>query len=168
MTKSLLLTSFVFACLLAACAPTTLPSPIATRGPSPLASPLKGQGTAQEITVSYHRSGGFAGTDDTWTITADGAVSHQGPAAGTPQQLTTAHMAELTAAIYAANFLTLEDSYVPQDTCCDRYQYEITVMIGGHSKTVRTIDASPTAPAELTQLVETLNRLVATPSPAAG
>jgi len=77
-------------------------------------------------------------------------------------------MAELTAAVRAANFMSLEDSYVPKDSCCDRYLYEITVTIGGHSKTVRTIDASPTAPAELTQLVDTLNQLVATPSPGAG
>jgi len=72
------------------------------------------------------------------------------------------------AAIRAADFMSLEDSYVPKDTCCDRYLYEITVTIGGQSKTVRTIDASPTAPAGLTSLVDTLNRLVATPSPAAG
>jgi hypothetical protein len=50
---------------------------------------------------------------------------------------------------------------VPRDTCCDRYLYEITVTLGGQSKTVRTIDAAPAAPAELTQLIDTLNRLVA-------
>jgi hypothetical protein len=168
MTKSLILTGLVLVFMLGACAPTTMPAPIATRGPSPLASPLEGQAAAQEISISYHRSGGFAGTDDTWTVSADGAVSHQGETPGTPGQLTVAQMAELTAAIHAANFMSLEDSYVPKDTCCDRYLYEITVTIDGHSKTIRTIDASPTAPAELTRLVDTLNRLVAAPSPAAG
>ena len=168
MTKSLLLTSLVLALLLGACAPATMPAPIATRGPSPLASPLEGQAASQEITISYHRSGGFSGTDDTWTLSADGTVSHQGQTSGTPEQLTAAQMAELAAAIRAADFMSLEDSYVPKDTCCDRYLYEITVTIGGHSKTVRTIDASPTAPAGLTSLVDTLNRLVATPSPATG
>ena len=166
MTKSLLLTSLVLAFMLGACAPTTMPAPIATHGPSPSASPPEGQAASQEISISYHRSGGFAGTDDTWTISADGAVSHQGQTPGTPEQLTAAQMAELTAAIRAANFMSLEDSYVPKDSCCDRYLYEITVTIGGHSKTVRTIDASPTAPAELTRLIDTLNRLVAAPSPA--
>jgi Emfourin len=166
MTKSLLLTSLVLALLLGACAPATMPAPISTRGPSPLASPLEGQAASREITISYHRSGGFSGTDDTWTLSADGTVSHQGQTSGTPEQLTAAQMAELTAAISAANFMSLDDSYVPKDTCCDRYLYEITVTIDGHSKTVRTIDASPTAPAELTHLVDTLNRLVAAPSPA--
>jgi hypothetical protein len=79
---------------------------------------------------------------------------------GTPEQLSPAQMAELTAAIRAANFMSLEDSYVPQNTCCDRYMYEITVTLGGQSKTVSTIDASPTAPAELTQLIDTLNGLL--------
>ena len=167
MTKSLLLTSCVLAFMLGACAPATMPAPLPTGSPSPLASTLEGQGAAQQISVTYHRSGGFAGTDDTWTISADGAVSHQGPATGTPQQLTPVQMTELAAAIRAANFMSLEDSYVPQDTCCDRRLYEITVTIGGHSKTVRTIDGAPTAPAELTSLVDTLNRLVAHPVPAA-
>ena len=168
MAKRLLLTSFVLALMVGACAPTTLPSPTATRGPAPTASPLDSQAVSQEISITYHRSGGFAGTDDTWIISADGTVSHQGPTPGAPEQLTAAQMAELAAAIRAANFMSLEDSYVPTDSCCDRYVYEITVTIGEHSKTVRTIDASPTAPAELTQLVDTLNRLVATPSPATG
>ena len=69
-------------------------------------------------------------------------------------------MAELAAAIRAANFMELQDSYLPKDTCCDRYEYTITISTNGQSKTVRTIDASPTAPPELTQLVDTLNRLV--------
>ena len=167
MTKSLCLTSLVLALMLGACAPTTMPVPTATRGPSPLASPLEELAASPEISVSYHRSGGFSGADDTWTIAADGAVSHQGQTPGTPEQLTAMQMAELAAAIRTADFMSLEDSYVPKDTCCDRYLYEITVTIGGHSKTVRTIDASPSAPAGLTSLVDTLNRLVATPSRAA-
>jgi hypothetical protein len=166
MTKSLCLTSLLLALMLGACAPATAPS--ATRSPSPLASPLEEQAASPEISISYHRSGGFSGADDTWTIATDGAVSHQGQMPGTPEQLTAAQMAELAAAVRAADFMSLEDSYVPQDTCCDRYLYEITVTIGGHSKTVRTSDASPTAPAGLTSLVDTLNRSVATPSSAAG
>ena len=157
MTKSLFLISLTLTFILAACAPTTQPVPIATSGPSPLTSPL---GAPQVISVTYHRSGGIAGADDTWQISADGKVSHQGQTAGAPRQLTTTQMSDLTAAIRAANFMSLADSYVPQDTCCDRYLYEITVMLDGQSKTVRTIDASPTAPAELTSLVDTLNRLV--------
>ena len=172
MAKSLLWLSFVLGLALAACAPAAMPSPfttpepsplaspLATPGSSPLASPLEPQPVPQGSSIIYHRSGGIAGTDETWKITLDGTVTHQGQSAGSPEQLTTAQMAELTAAIRAANFISLEDSYVPQNTCCDRYTYEITVTLGGQSKTVTTIDASPTAPAELTQLIDTLNRLL--------
>ena len=152
MAKSFILMSLAVVLTLAACAPLTTPPPIATSGPSPEAS--------QGISITYHRSGGIAGTDDTWIISADGTVSHQGSTMGAPAQLTAAQMAELTTAIRAANFMSLEDSYVPENTCCDRYLYEITVTVNGQSKTVQTIDASPTAPAELTQLVDTLNQLV--------
>ncbi len=160
MAKSLFWVSIVLGLALAACAPATLPTPIATSGPSPLVSPLEPPIGPPGISIVYHRSGGFAGTDDTWKISPDSTVAHQGQTAGTLEQLTTAQMAELTAAIRAANFMSLEDSYIPQNTCCDRYMYEITVTLGGQSKTVSTIDASPTAPNELTQLIDTLNRLL--------
>ena len=164
MAKSLFWVSLVLGLVLAACAPAVLPTPIATPGlsplVSPLVSPLEPPIGPPGISLIYHRSGGLAGTDDTWKISSDGTVAHQGQTAGTPQQLTTVQMAELLAAIRAANFMSLEDSYVPQNTCCDRYMYEITVTLGGQSKTVSTIDASPTAPNELTQLIDTLNRLL--------
>ncbi len=166
MAKNFLWTSLVIVLVLGACAPTSLPPPIASPSPLSTASPPAGQPAPQDISITYHRSGGLTGTDDTWTISADGTVSHQGQTSANPEQLTPAQMGELAAAVRAANFMSLEDSYVPTDTCCDRYQYEITVTIGGQSKTVQTIDASPTAPAELTSLVDTLNRLVAAPSPA--
>jgi hypothetical protein len=161
MAKNTLLMCFVLVWMLVACAPTTLPSPSATTGSSPLNSPLDTETTSPDVFVIYHRSGGFAGTDDTWVISADGTVSQQGTTAEAPTQLTEAQMAELTSALRAANFMSLEESYVSENTCCDRYLYEITVTMGGQSKTVRTIDASPTAPAELNQLIDTLNRLVA-------
>ncbi len=157
MAKNLCVLSLLIAFTLVACAPVTQPPPIVTPGPSPLTSPL----AAPQITsITYHRSGGIAGTDDTWKISADGKVSHQGQTAGTPAQLTSAQMADLVAAIRAANFTSLADSYMPDNVCCDRFQYEITVVLDGQSKTVRTIDASPNAPVELNRLVETLNRLV--------
>ncbi|CAG0932812.1 hypothetical protein TFLX_02771 [Thermoflexales bacterium] len=162
MPKKLFLAGFALWLNLAACAPVTAPSPRATPRPSPLVSPLAEQTTSQEISVIYHRSGGFAGLDDTWKISTSGAVWHEGQTTGTSGQLTTAQLAELKAAVHAANFMSLTESYVPKDTCCDRYLHEITVTQEGQSKTVRTIDASPTAPAELVHLIDVLNRLVAT------
>jgi len=75
-------------------------------------------------------------------------------------------MAELAAAIHAADFMALQDSFLSKDTCCDRYEYTITITANGQSKTVRTIDASPVAPPKLTQLIDALNLLVTLPAPA--
>jgi hypothetical protein len=155
MVKTLVLLSVVLALMLAACAP--------ERSPSLSTAPTVSASQLEKATVVYHRSGGLMGAIDTWTIAADGTLSKQGQATGAARQLSATQMTELTAAIRAANFMSLESSYVPQDTCCDRYLYEITVTLGEQSKTVRTIDASPTAPAELGQLIDTLNRLVTPP-----
>ena len=166
MLKKFILAGLVVLLSLTACVPAGTPTPTATHSPSPLASPLEASPASQEISVVYHRSGGFAGTDDTWKIAADGAVSHQGQTAGAPERLTGTQMAELAEAVRAANFMSLEESYVPKDICCDRYLYEITVILAGQTKTVRTLDASPTAPVELNRLIDMLNQLVATSSPA--
>jgi len=72
-------------------------------------------------------------------------------------------MAGLADAVRAADFMALEDSYVPKDTCCDRYEYTITIVANSQPKTVRTIDISPTAPPGLIQLVAALNGLVSAP-----
>ncbi len=157
MAKNLCILSLLLAFILVACAPVTQPLPIVTPGPSPLNSPLA---APQFSSITYHRSGGIAGADDTWKISADGQVSHQGQTAGASVQLTSAQMADLEAAIQAANFTSLADSYLPDNVCCDRFLYEVTVVLDGQSKTVRTIDASPNAPAELNRLVEMLNQLV--------
>ena len=116
-----------------------------------------------EVFVTYQRSGGLMGAHDTWLIDSQGKVST--PGSGAAAQLTSTQMAELIAAIRLANFTALQDSYLPKDTCCDRYEYTVTITINGQSKTVHTIDASPTAPPELTQLINTLTRLVTVPAP---
>ncbi len=160
MINKIVLMIVVLAVALSACAPTVSPVLPITPSLSPLSSPLEPDSASQGVTVVYHRSGGFAGTDDTWTISLDGTVTHQGSMVGSPEQLTKAQMSELATVIRAANFAALEESYVPQNTCCDRYIYEIAVMVNGETKAVRTIDAAPAAPAELTQLIDTLNQLL--------
>ena len=167
MIRNLVMMCAVLVFILAACSPAEAPLPAATRGPSPLESPLPSSSPPEGTFLVYHRTGGLIGVNDTWTVTADGTVSYQGQLSSTPQLLDMAQMAELTAAVRAANFMSLEDSYVPENDCCDRYTHEITVSLAGQTKTVRTVDSSPTEPVGLTQLIQTLNRLLVTPPPAA-
>jgi len=158
-TKNFLI-GLILTLTLVGCARSVVPSPIATPAPSPLVTPP----AVSEISITYQRSGGLVGAHDTWLIDPQGKVSS--PGSGAAAQLTSAQMAELIAAIRLANFMTLQDSYLPQDTCCDRYEYIVTITVNGQSKTVRTIDASPTAPPALTHLINTLTRLVTVPAPA--
>ena len=113
--------------------------------------------SSDEPLIVYHRSGGFGGFDETWTIMADGAVAHSGRGSGRSLQLSSEQTDALLAAVRAADFAALDESYVSEDTCCDRFLYEITITLDGQTKTVRTIDAAPDQPERLTQLIDALN-----------
>ena len=159
MTAKHFLISLILTLALVSCTRSMAPGAIGTSAPSPLATPP----AVSEISITYQRNGGLVGAHDTWIIDPQGKVSS--PGSGAAAQLTSAQMAELTAAIRLANFTALQDSYLPKDTCCDRYEHTVTITINGQSKTVHTIDASTTAPPELTQLINTLTRLVTVPAP---
>jgi hypothetical protein len=90
-------------------------------------------------------------------IAADGRVTYNGRGAGEARQLSSEQTDALLTAVRAADFMSLDESYVPEDTCCDRFLYEITVTFAGQTKTVRTIDAAPDQPEGLTQLIDALN-----------
>jgi hypothetical protein len=160
MTRKHLLFVMIFTLALASCTQLVAPSPLATPAPSPLTSPQ----TVSDVYITYRRNGGLAGSHDTWIIDLQGKLTHQG--SGASSQLTAAQMAELAAAIHAADFMALQNSFLSKDICCDRYEYTITITANGQSKTVRTNDASPIAPPKLMQLIDTLNQLVITPAPA--
>ncbi len=140
---------FITLIALVGCAQLVAPAPTQ----SPLASPL----TTNDLLIRYHRSGGFGGFDDTWIIHADGRVEYVGKAAQSSKQLNPAQLSTLLAAVRASNFTALSESYVGQNTCCDRFMYEITITLDGQTKTVRTIDAADNQPLELTNLLAALN-----------
>ncbi len=161
MTRRYFIFGLLFVFSLVGCARSVVPSPLATVAPSPLASPE----TASDVYLVYQRSGGLAGVHNTWTIDRQGNVTQ--PNSNSVTQLTNIQMNELITAVNAANFMSLENSYVPKDSCCDRYEHTITVTLNGQSKTVHTIDAAPTAPAGLNSLIDLLGKLLIHPTPAA-
>jgi len=100
---------------------------------------------------SIHLSGGLEGLDQTWIIEADGTVL--GPD-GYLGQLDADARARLEAAITGADFFELDDEYLPDDICCDRFLYEVTITRGGQTHTVTTLDAAD-APESLFVLIQT-------------
>ena len=144
---------------LAACAPAVGPN--ATRSPLPATSPLAVPATSpsapQGLLIRYHRSGGIAGSDETWSIYADGRVEHSGRGTGHSAQLGADQVTTLIAAMRAADAAALKESYVPSNQCCDRFLYEITLVLDGQTQTVRTLDAAPEEPPALTALLSAIN-----------
>jgi hypothetical protein len=113
-----------------------------------------------DAAIIFHRGGGFAGVDERWIIYPDGRI--EGPA-GEQRQVKPEQVQALLETIQAAGFFDLDNSYVPLNTCCDRFTYAITVQVGDKTKTVRTIDASPTQPEQLTTIINAIGELLFTP-----
>jgi hypothetical protein len=151
-----LLLAALVGCLSATTTPNPTQAPLASPSVSPLTSPLM----PGEALIVYHRSGGIAGLDETWLIYPDGRVQYQGGLAGQAKQLTANQLNRLIEQVRASNFFQLKDSYVPADTCCDRFLYEITVSLDGRVKTVRTLQAEPDVPATLGNLPADINSIL--------
>ena len=106
------------------------------------------------VSGSLHRSGGFAAVDQTWVLESDGTVLGPEGYTGT---VSAADRARLEAAVDAAGFFDLDAEYLPVDTCCDRFVYELTLTRGATTHTVTTIDAAD-APETLFDLIQTFLR----------
>ena len=105
----------------------------------------------EPISGAIHVSGGIAGIDETWTLAADGTIAGPNGETGTYRD---ADLAALRQAIASADFFNLAATYMPDDTCCDRFTYEVTLTEGDRINTVTTIDAAE-APQTLFSLIDT-------------
>jgi len=101
------------------------------------------------ISGSLHMSGGLEGLDETWSLATDGTIT--GPA-GETGQISESDLAMVRAAIAAADFFDLDPEYMPEDICCDRFIYVLTLSGGDQTNTVTTIDAAQ-APESLFRLI---------------
>ena len=66
-----------------------------------------------ETLLIFHRSGGFAGLDQEWTIYTDGQIEMPD---GGQKMADAAQLQNLLDTIEAADFFNLNDSYIPKDT----------------------------------------------------
>jgi hypothetical protein len=110
--------------------------------------------------LQYQRVGGIGGFDETWTIEATGRVTHSGRGPGTDRQLTPDQVAQLIGALRAVQAANLNESYIPANTCCDRFTHTLTITLDGRTSSVHTLDAAPDEPAALTALLVTLTGLL--------
>lgn len=98
--------------------------------------------------VIFKRSGGFAGLNEQWTIFTDGRIETNSTI---QPQLTAEAVEQLLNSLESIGFFELEGSYLPNDTCCDRFFYEVTAVKNSTFHTVITLDATPDMPEALQQ-----------------
>ena len=103
---------------------------------------------APNTAVIFKRSGGLAGLEETWTIFTDGRVETN---SATQPELSTDAVAQLLNSLETAGFFELDERYLPDDTCCDRFLYEVTAVQGSNRHTVTTLEATPDMPEALQQ-----------------
>ena len=112
------------------------------------------------------QEGGIAGATSELTIFRTGeATLAQDPApGGIPVRrwtLAGSDFAAIDALVRSSAFQSLGAEYLPENTCCDRITYTISVPGIDGSHTIRTMDAAP-QPDALSDLLERLSALEAT------
>lgn len=115
-------------------------------------------GTDQEISIVLRKTGGFAGVDESWQIASDGRIT---TSEGETGQVSTSDLNAAVEQLAAAGFFDLKDSYVPQDTCCDRFTYQLTVTVDGEPHSVTILQAAPETPDQFWKSLEVVNSLLA-------
>jgi hypothetical protein len=105
--------------------------------------------------VDYRRSGGIAGLEDRLTVSRSGVGVHT-PRSGVPRvfRVSPGALADLEHALEAADFRSLDPSYLPTTPIADAFTYTITYLGG---TVVASDEAVPTA---LEPVVAELNRLL--------
>ena len=103
---------------------------------------------APDTAVIFKRTGGVAGLDETWTIFTDGRIETNST---TQPQLTADEVSQLLNSLESLGFFELNSSYLPEDTCCDRFFYEITAVQDSKFHTVTTLQDTPDMPESLQQ-----------------
>jgi len=111
----------------------------------------------QDAVMFYGRQGGFAGVIEGWTIYTDGRVVDVD---GAQAQLSPEVITELLTMIEEAGFFTMAPEYLPDNTCCDLFTYEIVVRKDNQTHSIVVIDSAPNLPPELERILGEVDAVV--------
>jgi hypothetical protein len=109
--------------------------------------------------VTLERSGGITGRSETFSLKADGSVDdgkivlHVDGGSATASQL--------AAQIAATGIYTIAPGqYLPANSCCDRYEYDVTLTQNGKTYSFVMTDGSGIAPPALMQTVRLISQYI--------
>ena len=113
---------------------------------------------AEPWRVSVTSSGGLAGHGmGNYSIGSDGVVSVTNMAGKTCTfTATTAEVAHVGKLVGGADAARWRESYMPEDTCCDRIEWTLRVEEGSRTTTTKWLDREGPLPADLTALADAL------------
>lgn len=114
---------------------------------------------AEKPVLTFEQRGGLMGIgpgERVWQFHADGYVEVSD---GRSWEMESTQIESLIDQVLAADFLSLDEDYVPEDTCCDRMTYVITLHAGGETHTVTTLDGAE-MPQNLVDVLDALNGTV--------
>jgi hypothetical protein len=109
--------------------------------------------------IGITSSGGITGRGlGSWSIGSDGkvAITSMGGKSCT-FDATAAELARFETVLGKADAKTWKASYAPEDRCCDRIEYHMTIDEGSTQRTVEWIDDPLPMPADLTAIVEAMS-----------
>jgi len=140
---------------LAACQP-LLARPTSTAQDTDTSQP---KGSQIPWTLTYTRSGGFAGISQSVIINSDGSVlGSQGQPISAPVDEVEALIAEIN----ALDFSSFDAEYGNSSDCRDCYTYTLTFEQGGQTKTITLVEDGATEfPKELQSLLQKFNAVTA-------
>jgi hypothetical protein len=165
------------ACLLAACGGSTTGTAPPTLGPivrdTPIAVPTHPalptaaaapsaeipsmaitQAGAANLLISYHKSGGIAGVNETLTVYTDGTIELRGKSGAISTQANPSDIQALHKLLVSPEFAALQLPVQPPAP--DQFIYELTVS--GRAKPIVTVDGADNPPV-LRELIDVLEKL---------
>lgn len=126
-----------------------------------VAKPLRPQEAAARVqagaVIAYERNGGPGCIDELYAIYPDGRVQGDNGTSQIDGQLTAAQIEKLLGDIRGRGWFTNElyDTY--HKPCGQCFEYAITVVSNGETKTVKAVDGGTDAPADYWQVVSLIN-----------
>lgn len=112
---------------------------------------------ASNTAVIFKRTGGIAGLNEEWTIFTDGRIETNTSIA---PELSAEQVNQLLNSLDTVGFFTLDNTYLPEDTCCDRFFYEIMAVQETSFHTVTTLENTPDMPEPLQQSLRLVQNIL--------